>query len=384
MPELATVDSRQTSTGRRPPYRADQVGSLLRPPALLEAREKHKDGQISREDLVAVEDAAIRDVVRRQEDIGLHAITDGDFRRSSFHIDFLTQIDGITWQPSSFLKGFTGGIGAGHSPAVFATTAPIRHTKPIAVSDFRFLADVTTRTPKVTLPSPSFAHCRGGRAAIDETVYPDLDLFFHDLAAAYRDELTALSGAGCTYVQLDEVHFAFLCDPKLVDGFLARGDDPDVLARTYAALINESVAGRSPDMSVCVHLCRGNHRSSWVAEGGYEPVAELLFNEVDVDGFFLEYDSDRSGGFAPLRFVPPGKQVVLGLVSSKTGEMESADVLKRRIDEAAQYVPLDQLALSPQCGFASSVPGNKITADDQWRKLELVVQVAEEVWGSAK
>lgn len=366
-----------------PRFRADHVGSLLRPERLLEARRRYEAGEIAADALRGIEDACIREVVQRQEALGLHAITDGDYRRGAFHIDFLTRLDGIEWGPSPFRHSFQGGTSTGESPAVFFTTGKVAHRAPIAVEDFAYLNSVTARTPKVTLPSPSFAHCRGGRAAIDPGVYPDLDPFFDDLAAAYRSEIAALAEAGCRYIQLDEVHYTFLCDPKMVAGFRARGDDPDMLARTYAKLINESIAERPADMTVGVHLCRGNRRSSWVAEGGYEPIAELLFNEIAADSFFLEYDSDRAGGFEPLRFVPKGKTIVLGLVTTKTNDMETADGLKRQIEEAARFVPLDQLALSPQCGFASSVPGNKISAETQDAKLALIVKVAEEVWGTA-
>lgn len=369
--------------GAKPPFRADHVGSLLRPDRLLEAREAHAAGTVSADELRAVEDDCIRDAVRRQEDLGLHAVTDGDYRREAFHIDFLTRLDGIKWRPARFAHGFQEGAGEGHSPAVFAVTGKVAHVEPITVEDFRFLRSATTRTAKVAMPSPSFAHCRGGRAAIDADAYPELRPFFDDLARAYRAEIAALAEAGCRYVQLDEVHYTFLCDPEMVAGFKARGDDPDDLAVTYAKLINDSIAGRPDDMAVSVHLCRGNHRSAWVAQGGYEPVAELLFNTIEADRFLLEYDTDRAGGFEPLRFVPKGKTVVLGLVTTKTDDMETADGLKRRIDEASRYVPLDQLALGPQCGFASSVPGNKISAASQDAKLALIVKVAEEIWGSA-
>ena len=370
--------------GDRAPFRADHIGSLLRPPRLLAAREARASGKIDENELCAVEDDSIREAVGRQEDLGLHAITDGDYRREAFHIDFLTRFEGIEWRPARFDHGFQGGAGKGHSPAVFAVTGPVAHRGPIAVDSFTFLRDATTRTAKVALPSPSFAHCRGGRAAIDADTYPDLGPFFDDLARAYRAEIEALGAAGCRYIQLDEVHYTFLCDPKMVEGFKARGDDPHDLAVTYAKLINDSIAGRPDDMAIGVHLCRGNHRSSWVAEGGYEPVAELLFNTVEADGFLLEYDTERAGGFEPLRFVPKGKTIVLGLVTTKSDDMETADALKRRIDEAARHVPLDQLALSPQCGFASSVPGNKITPAAQDAKLALIVQVAEDVWGTAR
>jgi 5-methyltetrahydropteroyltriglutamate--homocysteine methyltransferase len=362
-------------------FRADQVGSLLRPEQLRQARAEHSLGRLDDAALAAIEDDCIVTAIRRQEEAGLHAITDGDFRRGAFHIDFLTQLRGIAWDARRFTEGFKHGEGAGESPAVFVTTAPIAHDHDISVDAFRFLAGHTTRCAKVTLPSPSFAHCRGGRAAIDRAAYPDLDGFFEDLAAAYRAEIAALAAAGCRYVQLDEVHYTFFCDPNLAAALRARGDDPEELGRTYAKLINASIASRPSDMAIGVHLCRGNRRSSWVAQGGYEPVAEALFNTIDADAFLLEYDSDRAGGFEPLRFVPPGKRVVLGLVTSKSGELESDDLLRRRIDEAAQFCPLDQLALSPQCGFASSTEGNRLDEQAQWDKLALVARVAAQVWG---
>jgi 5-methyltetrahydropteroyltriglutamate--homocysteine methyltransferase len=367
----------------RPPFRADHVGSLLRPERLKAARERYEAGTLSAAGLRAIEDELIRDVARRQEEVGLHAITDGDFRRSSFHVDFLTRFENIHFAPADFQRSFQSGPSKGESPAVFTVSGKIRHVRDIAVADFEFLAKATQRTAKVAMPSPTFVHCRGGRAAIDRTAYPELGPFYADLAQAFRQEIAALAKAGCRYVQLDEVHYTFFSDPKMVAEFRARGDEPAELAVAYAKLINESIAGRPPDMMVGVHLCRGNRRSSWVAQGGYEPVAELLFNTVEADGFFLEYDSDRAGGFEPLRFVPKGKMIVLGLVTSKTSEMETRDGLLRRIEEAARFCPIDQLALSPQCGFASSVPGNIISEDAQWAKLGLIAKVAEEVWGSA-
>ena len=367
----------------RPAFRADHVGSLKRSPELLAARAGHATGGLSSEALRALEDRHIREIVRRQEDIGLKIVTDGDQRREAFHIDFLNRIGGVQWDAMRFHQAFQSGGSEGDSPAVFRTLAKIRHVAPICVEDFRFLAAATKATPKVTMPSPSFAHYRGGRAAVDEKVYPDMADFFADLAAAYRAEIAALGAAGCRYVQLDEVHFTFFCDPKMVAALKARGDDPDDLAGTYARLINESVRARPADMSVGVHLCRGNRRSSWVAEGGYEPVAERLFNDIDADIFLLEYDSERAGGFEPLRFVPRGRRVVLGIVTSKFPQLESEDELVRRIEDAARFCPLEQLAISPQCGFASSTEGNNVSMDDQWRKLERVVRVAERVWGSA-
>ncbi len=366
----------------KPPFRADHVGSLLRPQRLLEAREAFFSGRIDRAALRAVEDECIREVVAKQEAIGLRGITDGEFRRTYFHIDFLEQLDGVTIEEGDFVASFRkdNGTEVGFRPPTMKVTGKIRHARPIQGEDFDFLKSVVARTPKVTIPSPSMLHFRGGRKAIDEKVYPDLDDFFADLAAAYREELADLAARGCRYVQLDDTNLAYLCDDKIREATRARGEDPDELPRLYCRLLNDSIRGVPEDMAVCIHLCRGNYRSAWVAQGGYEPVAEILFNELNVDGYFLEYDDPRSGDFAPLRFVPKGKTVVLGLVTTKKPEPESRDYLLKRIEEAAKLVPLDQLALSPQCGFSSTVHGNELTHDDQWRKLELVISVADEVW----
>jgi 5-methyltetrahydropteroyltriglutamate--homocysteine methyltransferase len=367
---------------RKPTFRADHVGSLLRPQKLKDARAQREQGALSDAQLRAIEDECIDNALRRQEQAGYHTVTDGDFRRSAFHVDFLTKIDGIVWRNRPFANVFYG-LEKDNSPLVFEVVDKIRHGKDIAVDDFRFTQAATGQCAKVALPAPSFVHARGGRATIDRTAYPDLEAFYDDLAAAYRAEISALGEAGCRYVQLDEVHYTFFCDPKLVEMFKSRGDDPGGLALTYAKLINDAFRDRPADMIAGVHLCRGNRRSAWVASGGYEPVAEVLFNEVDADRFLLEFDDERSGGFEPLRFVPKGKIVVLGLVSSKTSAMETADLLKRRIDEATKHVPLDQLALSPQCGFASSVAGNIISEDAQWAKMKLIADVAKDVWGTA-
>ncbi len=362
-----------------PPFRADHVGSLLRPPGVHAARQRRADGEISAAELRAIEDEAIADAVRKLEATGMRSITDGEFRRAWFHLDFLQQLDGVI---------VTGNIAASSdaadtvhmTPPKLAVTGPLRHVRDIQVADYEYLASVATEMPKVCIPSPTMVHFRGGRAAIDIEAYPDLDLFFADLAACYRDEIAALHAAGCRYLQLDDTNLAYLCDPAMRQGAIDRGDDPDTLPRTYAALINEALQGRPEDLTVCVHLCRGNYRSTWFAQGGYEPVAEVLFNELAVDGYFLEYDDERSGDFAPLRFVPDGKQVVLGLVTSKRPELESSDELARRVDEAAAHIPLDRLCLSPQCGFASTVEGNALTEDEQWAKLRLVVDTAARIW----
>ncbi len=366
-----------------PPFRADHVGSFLRPKELLDARERQRKGEITRAQLREVEDRAIRDVVRFQEDLGLQGITDGEYRRTYFHIDFLEQLDGIETSGGIQVKFHSAAGDVDFAPPVLKVTGKVRHAKPIQLADFEFLKAATRRVPKVTIPSPTMLHFRGGRGAISKEAYPDLEAFFEDVAAAYREELQQLGKAGCRYVQLDDTNLAYLCDPKLRAGASARGDDPDELPKRYARLINGAIAGRPAGMQVCVHLCRGNFKSAWVAEGGYEPVAQSLFNDLAVDGYFLEYDDARSGDFAPLRFVPKGKIVVLGLVTTKSSELETKDELKRRIDEAAKHVPLDQLCLSPQCGFSSTVHGNEIMRESQAAKVRLVVDTAREVWGTA-
>jgi 5-methyltetrahydropteroyltriglutamate--homocysteine methyltransferase len=368
--------------GKRPPFRADHVGSLLRPERLLEARARHARGEGRSDELRAVEDECIAEAVRRQEDVGLQGITDGEFRRTFFHVDFLERLDGVTVVEGDFAASFRrdDGTEVGFKPPTMRVTGRLRHRAGIQGADFDFLKRTTRRTPKVCIPSPSMLHFRGGREAISAELYPDLEVFYADLAAAYRAEIADLAGRGCRYLQLDDTNLAYLCDPKIREATRARGDDPDELPRTYCRLINEAVRERPADMAVCIHLCRGNFRSAWVAEGGYEPVAEILFNELELDGFFLEYDDERSGDFAPLRFVPQGKTVVLGIMTSKRPELESADALKRRIEEAARFVPLEQLALSPQCGFSSTVHGNELSEADQWRKLARVVEVASQVW----
>ena len=365
-----------------PPFRADHVGSFLRPPALLEARERFQKGALSRADLRKAEDAAIRDVVRFQEDLGLQGITDGEFRRTYFHIDFLEQLEGVETRGGIAVSFRSAAGTVDFSPPVMHVTRKLRHVRPIQVGDFEFLKSVTRRVPKVTMPSPTMLHFRGGRQAISRDAYPELEpAFYDDIAASYRAELQALGQAGCRYVQLDDTNLAYLCDPKMREGAKQRGDDPAALPRRYARLINAAIENRPAGMTVCVHLCRGNFRSAWAAEGGYEPVAEVLFNELNVDGYFLEYDDARSGDFSPLRHVPKGKIVVLGLVSTKVGELESRDELKRRIEQAAQHVALEQLCLSPQCGFSSTVHGNEIARESQAAKLRLVVDTAREVWG---
>ena len=371
------------SFSRAPPFRADHVGSFLRPPALLAAREMFRTGEMSREGLRDAENSAIRDVVRLQEESGLQGITDGEYRRTYFHIDFLEKLSGVETKGGIAVSFHSAQGTVDFAPPVLQVTGPVRHARPIQVDDFDFLKSVTRRTPKVTIPSPTMLHFRGGRDAISREAYPDLEAFYADVAAAYAAEIAALGAAGCRYLQLDDTNLAYLCDPQLREGARQRGDDPNLLPQRYAKLINAAIAGRPAGMTVCVHLCRGNFKSAWVAEGGYEPVAEVLFNELAVDGYFLEYDDARSGDFAPLRHVPRGKAVVLGLVTTKLGELESKDELKRRIADAAKFVPLEQLCLSPQCGFSSTVHGNLIPRDAQAAKLRLVVETAQEVWGTA-
>jgi 5-methyltetrahydropteroyltriglutamate--homocysteine methyltransferase len=367
---------------QKPPFRADHVGSFLRPQRLLQARAQQREGRLDDAGLRRVEDECIAEVVRAQERVGLEDATDGEFRRTYFHVDFLERLDGVEVKEAGFTAAFRRDDGTQETfrPPTMHITGRVRHRASIQGADFDFLKATTKRLPKVCIPSPSMLHFRGGRQAISETVYPDLDAFYADLAAAYRAEIADLAGRGCRYLQLDDTNLAYLCDDKIRETTRARGDDPDDLTRRYCRLINDSIAGRPDDMAACVHLCRGNYKSAWVAQGGYEPVAEILFNELAIDGFFLEYDDQRSGDFGPLRFVPPGKTIVLGIVTSKKSDLESKDALKRRIDEAARYVPMEQLAISPQCGFSSTVQGNQITEDVQWRKLERLVEVAAETW----
>ncbi len=364
-----------------PPFRADHVGSLLRPPELIAAREARKQNRISAAELRAAEDRAIGDAVRMQEELGFQAVTDGEFRRTWWHLDFLEQFQNATVVPPSVKAKFHRAEGDIEvMPPGIRVTGKLARPKPIMRDDFNFLKSVAKAMPKLTIPSPSTMHFRGGRGAIDERAYPDLAGFYADLGRIYAEEIADLGAAGCTYLQIDEVNLAYLCDPKLRDQVRTIGENPDTLPATYARLINSAIAGRPSGMTICMHLCRGNFQSAWVAEGGYEPVAEILFNQIKVDGYFLEYDDPRSGDFSPLRFVPRGKTIVLGLVSSKRPALESIDELRRRIDEAARFVPLDQLALSPQCGFSSTVEGNLITPQDQIAKLRLVVETARRVW----
>jgi 5-methyltetrahydropteroyltriglutamate--homocysteine methyltransferase len=364
----------------RPPFHADHVGSLLRPQPLREARAAAKRGEIDRAALREVEDRCIRAAVAQQEAIGLQSITDGELRREWWHIDFLKGFDGVDTVVDPNTAAFHN---ADEVVPVLTVTSKVRRSRPVMREPFVFLASVCTRTPKLTIPSPSMLHLRGGRPAISRAAYPELDAFWDDVARAYREEIADLAAAGCTYLQLDDVSFAYLCDEKIRAGYRERGDDPEAAPRTYVETINAALSRRPPQMTVTIHTCRGNFKSTWMAAGGYERVAEAVFGGLEVDGYFLEYDSERAGGFEPLRFVQRGKKVVLGLVTSKSPQLETKAELKLRIAEAARYVPLEDLRLSPQCGFSSTHHGNALTEADQWRKLELIVEVAREVWGSA-
>lgn len=360
-----------------PPFRADHVGSLLRTAEVKENRNAWKDGKLPATELRAIEDAAIAETVKRFEATGMQSVTDGEFRRDYFHLDFLKELSGVS---------VSGGLGStntpedGWTPPIVSVTGKLQHVNDIQVADFNFLKSVTTQTPKVCIPSPTMIHFRGGRKSIDIASYPDMDEFFHDLSACYRAEINALYAAGCRYIQLDDTNLAYLCDPKMRASAAERGEDPNELPRTYSNLINSVIDNRPADLTVGIHLCRGNYRSTWFAEGGYEPVAEILFNSINVDAYFLEYDDERSGDFAPLRFVPNNKVVVLGIMSSKIAELESVDYLTQRIGEAAKYMPLENMCVSPQCGFASTHHGNSLTHEQQWRKFERLVETASVVW----
>jgi 5-methyltetrahydropteroyltriglutamate--homocysteine methyltransferase len=362
-----------------PPFRADHVGSLLRSSALHAARQQRERGEIDAAALRAIEDREITALIRKQEAVGLKSITDGEYRRASWQTDFLTALDGVEAyvgerkikfkgpQPRPILLRLKGKLGRvdGHP----------------MIEHFKFVQAHTKATPKMTIPSPSTLHFRYGREAVPEAIYPTMDEFYRDLGATYAKVVRAFADADCRYLQLDEVNLAYLCDPALCEQVRARGDDPKTLPSVYAGMINAAISNIPSDMTITMHLCRGNFRSTFVATGGYEPIAEMLFNTIKVRGYFMEYDTERAGGFEPLRFVPKGKTVVLGLVTSKSGQLESKDTIKRRIDQAAKFVDIDQLALSPQCGFASSEEGNLLAEDEQWAKLAMIVEIAREVWG---
>jgi 5-methyltetrahydropteroyltriglutamate--homocysteine methyltransferase len=372
--------AKQFSKRVKPPFRADHVGSLLRPKHMLEARDKLDKGEITTAELRRVEDEAIRHAVKRQEDVGLKSITDGEFRRRSWHMDFICRIGGVV-SAGTQVRPFHNEKGdVKNEIEVPKVVGRLQLEQPIFADDFQFLKSITKATPKFSIPSPSMLHGLGSTLE-DKSVYADPEDFWHDLAKVYIDELRALDRLGCTYLQIDDTMFATLADPEYRKKINPLAGAQEQLHKTYIRLLNDSLAGRPAGMTVCVHTCRGNHRSAWVAAGGYDPVAEAVFNELNVDGFFLEYDDERSGSFEPLRFVPKGKIVVLGLLTSKKGALEKKDDVKRRIDAATKYVDLDQLALSPQCGFASTLLGNLLSEDQQFAKLALVVEIAREVWG---
>ena len=373
-----------TATRRAPFFRADQVGSLLRPATVHEARERFARGAIDAAALRAVEDSAIREVVAQQERIGLPVVTDGEFRRENWYADFVGGLRGVEIRAAQSNPSFKDDPDhdVSYVPKNVVTVAKLEHPHPILVRDYTYLASVATRTPKITLPSPSRLHFHGGRSVVSTDAYPDIEAFFADVVRVYRSEIAALEAAGCRYIQIDDPLFSYFISDRMRAEIVANGERPDERLARYVRLINDCIAERAPDTAIGIHVCRGNARSAWIAEGGYERIAETLFGGLNNDHFLLEYDDDRSGDFAPLRFIPAGKRVVLGLVTTKNGRLEDRAALARRIDEATAYVPLENLAISPQCGFASVVEGNVITTDDQWAKLQLIVDVSREVWGS--
>ena len=365
----------------KPPFRADHVGSLLRPPELKAAREQFKNRKLSREQLKEAEDRCIRSAVTMQEAAGLQPVTDGEFRRAFWHVDFLTGFEGIVATQGQYALKFHGEGGAeSETRSMMVVKSRVKRTRPVMVEHFKFLKNSTKRTAKLCIPAPTYLHMRGGRRVVNETIYPDVEEFWSDITRAYRQEIADLAAAGLEYLQIDDVSFACLCDENIRAQVRRDGEDPAKLPAQYARIISNLIAERPESLGVTMHTCRGNHASMWMAEGGYDAVAEAVF-QTEVDGFFLEYDTARAGGFEPLRFLPKGKKVVLGLISTKTPRLESKDQLKKRVDEAAKYVPLEDLCLSPQCGFASSEVGNKLTEDDQKRKLALVAETAREIWG---
>ncbi|MGH9717885.1 MAG: 5-methyltetrahydropteroyltriglutamate--homocysteine S-methyltransferase [Candidatus Acidiferrales bacterium] len=375
-----------SSSPHNPPFRADHVGSLLRPEALKKARQARAAGKISDADLRRMEDDAIRRVVQQQEEVGLQSITDGEFRREDFYTDFFARgLGGVTVRSETTAAHFVDHEGREVPVPWTQVTARFQWKAPIYVDHFKFLRGLTTRTPKVTVPSPIILHFTSGNAELRAGAYPDIDEFWSDIVDAYQNETKALYAAGCRYLQIDDPPMATLCSESFRNMVRARGDDPDYLVNAlYPSMINRAFAERPAGLHLAMHLCRGNNQSGWLSEGGYDPIADALFNKIEVASFFLEYESERAGSFEPLRFVPKNKTVVLGLVSSKLPQLESKDALKRRIDEAAKFIELDQLCLSPQCGFASSAEGNRLTEKDQFAKLRLIVEVANEVWGKQK
>ena len=364
----------------KPPFRADMVGSLLRTTALKEARHKHHDGELSDASLKDIEDREIRVLIKRQEEIGLQAVTDGEFRRAFWHFDFLEHLDGVTSIEADSGMNFKGGVGISKALRV---TGKVGFSDHPMIEHFRFVRDNTNRVAKMTIPGPSMLHYRGGRKMMNMGVYPDMDGFYADVGAAYNKAVHAFYDAGCRYLQLDDISFAYLCDPEQREMLRQRGDDPERQPDIYAGMVREALKDKPEDLTITMHLCRGNFRSTFIASGGYELVAETLFNAMPVDGYFMEWDTDRAGGFEPLRFLPKGKSVVLGLVTSKTGTLESKDSIRRRIDDATKYADLDQLCLSPQCGFASTEEGNTLAEEEQWAKLRMIVEIAEEIWGKS-
>ena len=365
---------------QRPPFRADMVGSLLRTAPLKAAREKREAGQIDDAALKAVEDEEIRTIIRKQEEVGLQGITDGEFRRAFWHYDFLEHLDGVQ---GVWLDQGVQFKGVQLKPKGLRVTGKIGFTDHPMIEHFRFVKENTSRTAKMTIPGPSMLHYRSGRQMINAGLYPDMNEYYADLGAAYAKAVRAFYDAGCRYLQLDDISFAYLCDPEQRKMLAERGDDPDKQAEIYAGMVRRALADKPADLTITMHLCRGNFRSTFIASGGYEPIADLLFNSMPVDGYFMEWDTDRAGGFEPLRFLPKGKSVVLGLVTSKTGQLEKRADVKRRIEEATKFADLDQLCLSPQCGFASTEEGNTLAEDEQWSKIRMIVEVANEVWGGS-
>ena len=363
----------------KPPFRADHVGSLLRPKELSDARQQWREGKLEAAALKEQEDTHIRDVIAFQEDIGLKAITDGEFRRDYWHLDFIAGFEGVSLNDETYGHAFSGG----GTVATFSVTGKLGAHSGFMRDHFSFLNENTNQTAKFCIPGPGMTHLRSGRSGISEDAYPDIDVYWADVTTSYAAEINELGKLGCTYLQIDDVSFAYLCDEDFRRDIKERGDDPDELLVRYSRALSEAVADRPDGMTVTTHMCRGNFKSTFMTSGGYEAVAERMFDELKVDGYFMEYDSDRAGGFEPLRYMPKDRMVVLGLITSKTPELESKDDIKRRIDEAAQFMDLDQMCLSPQCGFSSTHHGNNLTRDEQRKKLELVVNVANEVWGES-
>lgn len=368
----------------KPPFRADQVGSLIRPDNVRQARKDFEAGKLAEAELVKLQREAIGPVVKLQEDLGFRAVTDGEYNRGGWQRDFLLGFENVKLIPSKVPVRFHKADGVAlQQPPTMQISGKLRRVRPIFVEDFKYLKTKIgpNSTPKITIPSPTLLHFRGGRDAIDKVAYPTIEEFYADLARVYREEIADLAAAGCRYLQIDETNLAYLCDPALRAHAQSLGEDPDQLLKTYAKLLNDTMSGKPDDMTICIHLCRGNYGGAWVAEGGYEPVAEVLLSEINANGYFLEYDSDRAGGFEPLKIVPKDRSIILGLVTSKTGKLEPRDDIKRRIDEATKYIPLDQLCLSSQCGFASTEDGNVLSEDEQWAKLRMIVDLSKEVWG---